>query len=296
MDVISEWLSKETLILLDGAMGTMLFQSGLTSGDSPEEWNIKNPEVVQKIHRSYLEAGSDLLTTNSFGGSRFRLQLHGLDKNVHEINLLAAQNAKIVSEEFDRPTLLAGSIGPSGELLSPFGTLTSKEASEGFAEQGKALVDGGVDLLLFETFSALEEVEAGINGIRAVSDIPIAVTMSFDTAGRTMMGISGKEMAEKLCALDIVAVGANCGANLQDTHAALLEIKSSAGDTPLISRANAGIPQWKGDALHYDGPPEAMASFAMNSYESGASLIGGCCGTTPEHLSIMNRTLRNAVI
>lgn len=296
MNTLQELLDVKGFILLDGAMGTMLFEVGLTTGDSPEEWNIKNPEAVQEIHRSYLEVGSDLITTNSFGGSRFRLQLHGLDKNVHEINFQAVQNAKTVSEEFDRPILVAGSMGPSGELLAPLGTLSSEEASEGFLEQGQGLIDGGVDLLLFETFSALEEVEAGILGIREISDIPIAVSMSFDTAGKTMMGISAKQMMERLSTLEVAAIGANCGANLQDTQAALLEMNSFIGDIPLISRANAGIPQWRVDSLQYDGTPDVMATYALNAYKSGASLIGGCCGTTPKHISLMGKAIESTSV
>ena len=296
MSIIQERLKEKKVLILDGAMGTTLFESGLTTGDSPEEWNITNPETIQNIHRSYIEAGSDLILTNSFGGSRFRLQLHGLEKNVEEINLLAGQNARIASEHVQHPVLIGGSMGPSGELLTPLGLLTTNEASEGFAEQGKALDKSGVDLLWFETFSSLEEVEAGVRGVKEVSDLPIIVTMSFDTAGKTMMGVSGEEMGERLSALEINGIGVNCGANLDDSQAALLKIKSTCGNLPLISKVNAGIPEWKDGHFCYDGTPEIMADYAVETYKAGVSLIGGCCGSTPEHVSSIAKAVRDISI
>ena len=296
MNIIQERLKEKKVLILDGAMGTALFESGLTTGDSPEEWNITKPKIVQSIHRAYIEAGSDLILTNSFGGSRFRLQLHGLEKDVEKINLLAGQNAKIASEHAPHSVLIGGSIGPSGELLTPLGLLTSREASEGFAEQGKALDKGGVDLLWFETFSSLEEVEAGVRGVKEVSDLPIIVTMSFDTAGKTMMGVSGEEMGERLSALEINAIGVNCGANLDDSQVALLKIKSTCGNLPLISKVNAGIPEWKDGHFCYNGTPEIMATYAAEAYVSGASLIGACCGSTPEHVLSIGKALRDASI
>ncbi len=292
MNALNDLLETNGYLVLDGAMGTELFAAGLTSGDSPELWNIENPEAVQAVHRAYVAAGSDIILTNTFGGTRFRMKLHKLEDRVDEINRAAAANARLAADETDRTVLVAGSMGPTGELLFPLGELTAQEAQEGFAEQAKALTAGGADLLWLETLSSLEEMEAGVKGAQSVSDLPIVVTMSYDTAGRTMMGVTGAEMGARLAELGVSATGANCGANLADTEAAVAEIKKANGGLPVVSKGNAGIPVWVGSDLHYDGTPEIMAAHAHRLREAGISLIGACCGSTPAHIAYISSVLK----
>lgn len=276
-------------------MGTQLFAAGLTSGDAPERWNVEHPERITEIHRAYYAAGSDIVLTNSFGGTRYRLKLHDLQDRVAELSAAAARNARIAADELDRQVLVAGSIGPTGELIEPLGALTVAEAEEAFAEQARGLAEGGADLLWLETMSDLTEVEAAINGVRRVSDLPIVATMSYDTAGRTMMGVTGTAAVERLEPYGLAGIGANCGNNIPDTEAAVLEIKRLVPDTPVISKANAGIPEWHGTHLHYSGTPEVMANHAHRVRAAGIDAIGGCCGSTTEHIEMIAKVLAGEV-
>ena len=278
-------LAANGYLVLDGAMGTQLFTAGLAAGDPPEIWNVDHPDRIQAIHRGYVVAGSDVVLTNSFGGNRHRLKLHALESRSHELNAAAAAAARSVADQANRPVVVAGSMGPTGELIEPLGELTDKEATEAFAEQAAGLTDGGADVLWLETMSALSEVEAGVQGARSASDLPIVATLSFDTAGRTMMGVTGEEAASRLVELGVAGIGANCGANLADTEAALVAIRSACGGIPVISKANAGIPAWKGDKLEYDATPEILAAHAHRLREAGISAIGACCGSTPDHIA-----------
>jgi len=278
-------LATNGLLVLDGAMGTQLFAAGLTAGDPPEIWNVDHPDRIRAIHRGYVDAGSDVVLTNSFGGNRHRLKLHSLEGRVHELNAAAAAAARAVADEAGRPIVVAGSMGPTGELIEPLGGLTEAEATEAFAEQAAGLADGGADVLWLETMSALPEVEAGVRGARSAADLPIVATLSFDTAGRTMMGLTGEEAGTRLAELDVAGIGANCGANLADTEAAVAAIRSACGDIPVVSKANAGIPVWKGDELEYDATPEVLAAHAHRLREAGIPVIGACCGSTPDHIA-----------
>ncbi|MBT3247522.1 MAG: betaine--homocysteine S-methyltransferase [Actinobacteria bacterium] len=292
MNALNDLLETNGYLVIDGAMGTELFAAGLTSGDSPELWNVENPEAVQAVHRAYVAAGSDIILTNTFGGTRFRMKLHKLQDRVDEINQAATANARLAADEVERTVLVAGSMGPTGELLFPLGELTAQEAQEGFAEQAAALTAGGADLLWLETLSSLEEMEAGVKGAQSVSDLPIVVTMSYDTAGRTMMGVTGTEMGARLAELGVSATGANCGANLADTESAVTQIKEANGGLPVVSKGNAGIPVWVGSDLHYDGTPEIMAAHAYRLRQAGISIIGSCCGSTPEHIAYISAVLK----
>jgi len=291
MNVLSELLSERGVLLVDGATGTQLMAADLEPGDAPERLNLDRPEVVHRLHESYVNAGSDIVLTNTFGGSRFRLKLHKLDDRVVEINRLAAQHARHVVDQLDRRVLVAGSIGPTGELLSPLGTLEPADAEAAFAEQAQGLTEGGADLLWIETMSSLDEVDAAVLGARQRSDLPIVVTMSFDTAGRTMMGVTGAMAATRLAELGVAAMGANCGNNLADTEAALAQMVAVAPDIPIVAKANAGIPQWVGTDLVYSGSPEVMAAHAHRVRSAGVSVIGGCCGNNPSHLALMRSVL-----
>ena len=276
---------------MDGATGTQLMAAGLEPGDAPERLNLDRPEVVHGLHESYVNVGSDIVLTNTFGGSRYRLKLHKLDDRVVELNCEAARNARHVVDQLPRRVLVAGSIGPTGELIAPLGSLQAVDAAAAFAEQARGLSEGGVDLLWIETMSSIDEIEAAVEGVRSVSELPIAVTLSFDTAGRTMMGVTGAQAASRLLELEVAAFGANCGNNLADTEAALAEMLEVAGDTPVICKANAGIPHWHGTELVYSGSPDVMGAHANRVRSAGVSIIGGCCGNDPSHLAVMRGVL-----
>ncbi|HQY93397.1 betaine--homocysteine S-methyltransferase [Caldilinea sp.] len=292
MNKLLELLQSESVLLLDGAMGTELFARGLVSGGSPEEWNVTHPERVQDVHKAYVEAGSNIILTNSFGGTHFRLKLHNFQDRVVELNRAAAQNARVAADAPDHPVLVAGSMGPTGELLIPMGSMTYDECRDAFAEQARGLVEGGADILWVETMSDLNEVKAAVEGARSASaEIPICATMSYDTRGRTMMGVTGAQMVQALAGLGLTAVGANCGNNLIDTEAALAEMHAAAPELILIAKANAGMPRFEGETLIYDGTPAVMAAYADRVRANGISLIGGCCGSGPAHIRMMRQVL-----
>ncbi len=295
MNALHELLAARSYLVLDGATGTELFRRGLESGNPPEEWNVDRPDVIGDAYSAYTNAGSDLFLTNTFGGTRYRLALHKLDERVHQLNAAAARIGRQVAEaakaESGRTILVAGSMGPTGELLEPMGSMSQSACQTAFAEQAEGLVDGGADVLWVETISSLDEAAAAVAGARSVSNLPVCVTFSFDTAGRTMMGVTGEQAAQFAVENDLAAVGANCGNNLADTEAALIQMRSVTSDIPLISKGNAGIPKWEGTELHYDGTPEVMAAYAARARDAGASLIGACCGSTPEHISLMRDVL-----
>ena len=287
MDKLNTLLQSGRPILLDGAMGTMLMDAGLDSGDCPEEWNILHPDIVRQIHRAYIEAGSQIILTNSFGGSSVRLGSHDLAGRVFELNEAAAKNARQEADSSDSPVIVAGSIGPSGQLLAPLGTLSFEDTQKSFADQAAGLADGGVDLFWIETMSDLEEVKAAIAGVRSVSDLPVAVTFSFDTHGRTMMGLSPEAALEALQDQNIQFLGANCGTGSDQLIEAIRSLVSGNPELPLIAKANAGIPELRGTEVVYNGSPEVMADYAVKVWKEGALLIGGCCGSTPEHIRAM---------
>jgi 5-methyltetrahydrofolate--homocysteine methyltransferase len=289
---LDDLLNQRDVLLVDGAMGTELFDRGLSSGDAPELWNVEYPDRVRAVHEDYIAAGSDIVLTNSFGGTGFRLKLHRLQDRAVELNKAAAAVAREAADAADRPVIVAGSMGPSGELLEPMGTMTPETCAAAFAEQAEGLAAGGADVLWVETMSHLDEVAAAIEGARSVSDLPICATMSFDTAGRTMMGVTGEAAVERIAELGATAIGANCGNNLADTEAALAEMRTAAGpDVLLISKANAGMPEWRGTELHYSGSPEVMAAHAVRQRDAGIRIIGACCGSSPAHVAMMRKVL-----
>ena len=291
MNKLEELLATPGPVLLDGAMGTMLMDAGLEQGNPPEEWNVLHPERIREIHRKYIESGSRIILTNSFGGTRYRLKLHDLEEKAAELNRAAAQIARAEADAAPHLILVAGSIGPTGELLEPFGTMAFEDARAAFAEQAAALADGGVDVLWIETMSDLNEVKAAIEGARSVSDLPMVATMTFDTHGRTMMGVKPEQAVEFLRAYDLTAIGGNCGNGPGEIEAVVSAMRAIAPDIPLIAKANAGIPRWEGAELKYDGTPEVMACYAQRVHELGARLIGGCCGNTPTHIAAMAEAL-----
>lgn len=291
MEQLNTLLQSGKPILLDGGMGTMLMETGLKAGDSPEEWNVLHPDKIREIHRAYIKAGSQIILTNSFGGSSIRMETHGLDDRVIELNEAAAKNARAEADDASRTVIVAGSIGPTGQILQPLGTLSFPDAQKTFANQASGLAKGGVDLFWVETMSDLEEVKAAVAGIRSVSDLPIAVTMSFDTSGRTMMGISPQQAVVDLQELDIQLLGANCGKGSDELVDTVKEIIGENPTLPVIAKANAGLPEIIDNEIVYTGSPEVMADYAAKVWKEGAVLIGGCCGSTPTHIKAMAEAL-----
>ncbi|MGD0573787.1 MAG: homocysteine S-methyltransferase family protein [Anaerolineales bacterium] len=293
---MSEWselLAGPGPVLADGAMGTMLFELGLQFGDSPEGWNLEHPDKVKQVHRGYLEAGARLVLTNTFGGNRFRLGMHGMESQVAEFNRAGARLARAAVAETGQKALIAGDIGPSGGIMAPLGDLDYEQARRGFAEQARALLEGGVDLFWIETISSLEEMKAAFDGVRTVErERPIITTMTFDTRGRTMMGVTPEEAASALTALGAAAVGGNCGNGPEEILEVIRKMKATAQEgTVLVSKANAGIPRLEKGRAVYEAGPREMGSYALAAREAGAVIIGACCGSTPAHLREMARAL-----
>ncbi len=294
MNRLAALLGADRPVLLDGGMGTLLQDGGLEAGVPGEVWNLENPDAVRAAHAAYAEAGARLLTTNTFGGTRPRLDLHGLGDRVGEVNRTAAQLARSVAD--DRRLLVAGDLGPTGELLAPLGTLTLEEAQAMFAEQLTALVEGGIDLVLVETLSDLGEADAALAATREVApDLPVAVTMSFDTNLRTMMGVRPGDAVAHLAAAGADAAGANCGRGPAEMEIIAAEMaQARTDDILLIAQSNAGLPQVVGDHFEYDATAGDMAAHATRLAELGIDLVGGCCGSTPAHIAAMGATLSPA--
>jgi 5-methyltetrahydrofolate--homocysteine methyltransferase len=279
-------------ILADGAMGTMLFLNGLQFGDPPEVWNLTQPEVIRRIHRGYLEAGSQILLTNTFGGNRLRLGLHRLESRVAELNQTAAILLRSEVETAGNQALVAGDIGPSGAIMAPVGTLDYEEAVDVFAEQAGALVDGGVDLIWIETMSDLTEIKAAIEGVRRVAPgIPLITTMTFDTRGRTMMGVTPEQAVEALAVWGSDAIGGNCGNGPDELLPVISKMRAIVSDVLLVSKSNAGMPELIDMRAVYRASPQTMAIAAAEMLVAGARIVGGCCGSTPDHLRAMQAAL-----
>ncbi len=294
-DRLTSLLAERPWLLADGATGSNLFDRGLQSGDAPELWNTDHPERVSQLHRAFVEAGADIILTNSFGGTRHRLKLHKAESRVGELNERAARLARAEADRAGRVVLVAGSMGPTGEILEPLGPLSQDEAREAFAEQAAALARGGADLLWIETMSSVEETEAAIAGARTTG-LPVVATLSFDTNGRTMMGVTAPELAALHRKHGLAACGSNCGTGPSELVACIVNLATASEPTAiLVAKANCGIPQFRDGQIRFDGTPELMAEYARLSLDAGARIIGGCCGTTPEHLRVMRAALESHV-
>lgn len=292
MKTIPSLLAERDYIIADGAMGTMLFSSGLEHGDPPDAWNVDYPDRVAAVHQAYLEAGAQIILTNTFGGNRYRLMLHSLENRVGEFNQAAARLLRAVVDASGAQALVAGDMGPSGQVLTPYGELSFEDARDGFAEQAAGLVAGGVDLVWIETMSDLNEVRAAYEGVRQVSaDIPIITTMTFDTHGRTMMGVTPEQALESLSGLGAVALGGNCGNGPEEIITVIEKMYAVSPDTVLVAKANAGIPELVGGRAVYRATPETMGEYAVQAYAAGARVIGACCGSTPAHVQAIAAAL-----
>jgi len=283
-------------VIADGGMGTMLFAAGLANGEAPEIWNAQEPEKVRQIHRAYIEAGAQIVLTNTFGGNRLRLAFHDLGERCAELNQAAAALARAEADAALHPVLVAGSMGPSGGILMPYGDLDPAEASAVFEEQARALVAGGVDVLWIETMSALEEVQAAIEGARrAAPGFPLVSTMTFDLNGHTMMGVSPQKALETISDWGVVALGANCGNGPAEIESVIEKMHNLNPSVVLVAKSNAGLPHLHDDIVTYDATPDDMGAYAAKVRGLGASIIGACCGSTPDHIRAIKAALGQAV-
>ena len=290
---LHEALEAGTIRVGDGAMGTSLQDAGLHDGGAPELWNVEKADAVARILREYAQAGANLLTTNTFGGTTPRLLMHGLEDRLDELNTAAAQLARGVADEFDNVYVL-GDFGPSGDLMEPMGILTPADAHALFAAQAQALLAGGVDGFIIETMSDLSEIESAIKGVRSVAPkLPIFATMSFDTNLRTMMGVKPEDAVVALASYGADVVGANCGRGIDEIRIiAEAMIPAMPDGTKLILQSNAGLPVLVKDTFRYNGTPQEMGQFAVDAYAMGVDIVGACCGSRAEHIAALATAVR----
>ena len=287
---LEDLLASGRVLVADGATGTNYFKMGLTSGEPPEFWVTDHPDRVKSLHQQFVDAGADIILTDTFGCNRHRLKLHKAEARVHELASGAARLAREVADASTRPVVVAGSIGPTGELFEPLGAMTETEAIDTFAEQIRGLFDGGADVAWIETMSAPEEMLAAAKA--AIREgVPYVCTMSFDTAGRTMMGVLPQTLEAQFAELDRkpLAIGANCGVGASDILVSISEMRGFA--TPIVAKGNCGIPKFEGTTITYSGTPELMGKYAALAADAGARIVGGCCGTSPEHLASIRSAL-----
>jgi 5-methyltetrahydrofolate--homocysteine methyltransferase len=285
-----EKLTSGQKLVLDGATGTNLQARGLPLGRPSDEWVLDNPDEVLRLHRDFLSAGSDIILTNSFGSSRINLARTGMEDRFERTNQRAAGLARQAAAEFG--ALVGGSLGPLGEMVEPLGTLTETAAEKAYAEQAHILSESGVDLLVIETQFDLTEAAAAVRGVRSVTDLPLVCSFSYDRGTRTMMGTRPTQMAKTLASAGVSALGINCGRSLEDNLAALAELRA-ATSLPIWFKPNAGLPKTDDQGkLYYDVTPEIMGGRVSAWFEAGAGLVGGCCGTSPEHLQAIARAVK----
>jgi 5-methyltetrahydrofolate--homocysteine methyltransferase len=282
------------VFVLDGAMGTELFARGIEAGTCNDCLNIDSPDVILDIHRSYLQAGSDAVLTNTFGANKYALARHGSAENVAEINTAAAEIARRAAGD---EKYVLGDIGPSGDFLEPLGSLKPEELRDTFAEQAEALAAGGVDGLIIQTMTALDEAAIAVEAVKSVGDLPVFVSLSYDPAGdqfRTMMGVDPAAAVAKLIPLGVDAIGFNCGGLTLDQYVKLARIYAPQveGKTALFAEPNAGRPELIEDKAVYKVTGEEFAQAAKEIHSAGFNIIGGCCGTTPEHIKAITKRLK----
>jgi len=290
---IFEALASRTIVC-DGAMGTQLFAAGLAQGSSPELWNVEKPEAVKDVHKRYLDAGANVVTSNTFGGSEPALDRHGLAARMEELNVAAVKNARAVAGD---DAFVFADLGPFGGFLEPFGDMTEEELTGVFQRQAKALVEAGADAVIVETMVDPNELSVAVKAAKSVTDKPVIATYAFnhDLGGgfKTIMGSSAEDAIKAAIAAGADVVGANCGTDLSlDDYRALAKaLVAAAGPTPVILQPNAGKPTMQGTDLVYHATPEQMAELALDLKAIGVKVIGGCCGTNPTHIAAMAKAL-----
>jgi 5-methyltetrahydrofolate--homocysteine methyltransferase len=285
-------LAEKGILLADGATGTNLFAMGLEAGEAPELLLETSPDTITALHQNFVDAGADIILTNSFGGTRHRLKLHHAQDRVFALNKKAAEVARAVADKAGRKVIVAGSVGPTGELLIPLGAMSYDDAVAAFVEQIEGLKAGGADVAWIETMSAPDEIRAAAEAAIKVG-LPYTYTGSFDTAGRTMMGLLPKDIHGVVDGLTEtpIAVGANCGVGASDILATLLDMTAAKPEATVIVKGNCGIPEFRGTEIHYTGTPELMSDYVRLAVDGGAKIIGGCCGTSFQHLAAMRKAL-----
>jgi 5-methyltetrahydrofolate--homocysteine methyltransferase len=289
----TDMLERRGVLLADGATGTNYQDMGIEPGVAPEEWVFDAPDQVRDLHRRFAQAGSDLVLTCTFGGSPIRLEDGPLAGRARELNARAVELAR---EAVGDDVLVAGSIGPSGQLIEPFGPLGREPALAAFGEQARALVDGGADLLVLETFFAIEEALWAAEAVSAVTDLPLVMSFSFDQGTRTMMGLSAADVVAATKPLGLAALGANCGRSLDDTAQLTAQFRDAGLTLPLWIKPNAGVPQIVAAGVVYPEDPESFAAQVAAFAERGARIVGGCCGSTPAHLAALHRALDRQLV
>jgi 5-methyltetrahydrofolate--homocysteine methyltransferase len=292
MSTFLERLKNESILVADGATGTNLQKAGLGAGKSPEDWVLEQPDKILALAESFVEAGSDIILTCTFGGTRLRLRESQYKDRVVEINQRAAELTRKAASKRSG-VLVGGSLGPTGLLLKPFGPLTVEEAAAGYAEQAGALAEAGVDLLVIETMFSLDEAKAALEGARRVTDLPAVVSFSYDRGVRTMMGVKPAQVAATFLPLGAAAIGANCGTTLENMEKILQEYHAAAPEAVLWAKPNAGLPEMDAEnQAVYKVTPEEMGAFAKKYVELGARIVGGCCGSTPGHVAGIARAVK----
>jgi methionine synthase I (cobalamin-dependent)/5,10-methylenetetrahydrofolate reductase len=283
---------KKRVMLCDGAMGTLLYMRGVPYESSFDEQNISNPKVVLDAHRDYIKAGAEIIETNTFGANQFKLRNFGLENKVREINLKGAKIAREAREIEGRDVFIAGSMGPLGRPLVPFGKISPEEAREAFRLQAEALLEGGVDLFIVETFSDLNEIALAVNAIRSICQLPVIASMTFGEDTKTLMGNSPEDVAKKLEGLKVEVVGANCTIGPQK----MLEVVKALADftqLPISAQPNAGLPRYVDGRFIYLSSPQYFAEYAKEFVKAGVDIVGGCCGTTPEYIKAIAFALKS---
>lgn len=285
-------LAEKGVLVADGAMGTTLFSLGLEGGGCPELLNVERPDLIETVHRRFIDAGTDIILTNTFGGTRRRLTLHKLDGRVAELNAAAIAIGRRAADLADREVLVAASIGPTGDLFQPLGPLSHEDGVEVFAQQMEAVVEAGADIIWIETLSSFDELNAAVEAANRF-DIPVSATLSFDTNGRTMMGITATQVGEWWLAQDRrpVSIGSNCGIGPGDGVATVFDITAVAPDSVPVTKANCGLPLYETDRLVYPVGPQHMGDYVELAIRSGARVIGSCCGSTPEHTAAIREAV-----
>ncbi len=293
MNKFLERLNSGEILVADGATGSNLQKMGLKPGKPPEDLIIDDPDTLLKLAASFANAGSDVILTCTFGGTRMRMKDSKYQDRTPEVNMRAAEIARKAASSRDGG-LVAGSMGPVGALIKPYGPLEAEEVKATFAEQAKALAEGGVDFLLIETMFAFEETTAAFEGARSVTDLPIVVSFSYDRGTRTMMGVKPKDVIKKYSEMGATLVGANCGTTLENMEAVIKEYAATVPNFPLWVKPNAGVPHMDLETEQgvYDMTPEDMANYAKKYVDLGAKVVGGCCGNTPEHIAAIVKAVR----
>lgn len=295
MNKFLERLSSGEILVADGATGSNLQKMGLKPGRPPEDLIIDNPDLLYQLEKSFVDAGSDIILTCTFGGTRMRMKDSKYQDRTPEVNIRAAEIARRAATSRNDGVLVAGSMGPVGALIKPYGPLEVDEVKATFAEQAKALAEGGVDLLLIETMFAFEETTAAFEGAKSVSDLPIVVSFSYDRGTRSMMGVKPKDVIKKYCEMGAAIVGANCGTTLENMEAVVKEYATTVPNFPLWVKPNAGVPHMDIETEQgvYDMGPEDMATYSRKYVELGAKIVGGCCGNTPEHIAAIVKAVKS---